>query len=306
MPFPKSHIPAVLTIQSGLHAGVSLKLARETTIGHSPANNVCLLDDGISEQHVQLTLNRRGLTVTPLSAQVAVDGQTQADPTVHRLVAGRRLELAIGPVMASLERPPQRWHGAGYAVGLILLVTIGILSPLPWRGGSQSVALALRPTAEEPAQAPAASAPAPLSLGEFSHAVTEKFAAMGLDQTMKVSVNGSGDRAVSVTVSGIVEPAVMADFEAFLAWYDAQPGRPALFNTTSRQLPKEQELPRIASVLLHPIPGLITEDGRSVRVGEMLPGGWTLTSVERDAVVLALGEQTRVISLGRSDAPGAP
>ncbi len=129
---------------------------------------------------------------------------------------------------------------------------------------------------------------------------------MGLDQNMKVSVNGSADRALSVTVSGVVDPAVMANFEAFLAWYDAQPGRPALFNTTSRQLPAEQELPRIASVLLHPVSGLIIEDGSLVRVGETLPGGWTLTSVQRDAVFLALDGQTRVISLGSPKAPDAP
>ncbi|WP_146038078.1 FHA domain-containing protein [Tabrizicola aquatica] len=306
MPFPKSRISAELTIRSGLHSGVSLTLGRDTTIGHSVDNHVCLLDDGISEHHVQLTLHGRGLTVTPLSDQVTVNGEAQVAPTVHRLAAGKSLELSLGSVLASVERPQQRWRGAGYAAGLILLISVGVMSPLPWRGGSQSAALALRTTAEEPVPSTAAPAMSPLPLDEFSQAVTRQFAAMGLDQNMKVSVNGSADRALSVTVSGVVDPAVMANFEAFLAWYDAQPGRPALFNTTSRQLPAEQELPRIASVLLHPVSGLIIEDGSLVRVGETLPGGWTLTSVQRDAVFLALDGQTRVISLGSPKAPDAP
>ena len=277
--------------------------AAALTVGSDPGCDVVLSDPGLEPVHFTMrATGAGGAALTARGGAVRIDDEIEVAPGFRAAIAGSaaieaagvRMDLALAPAAAPAPRRGRRVLPRRGAL-LPVLVCAGLLLGAQGAGlsagdvdrredGGRALA-AEAVAAPRPAgiPAPAASASAALEAADIASPVAAELAARGLTG---VEVRQSGRL---VALEGRVAAADRPAWRGFQRWFDgAHPGAVLMAEKVAVLSGEEAHppFPAIQSVWTLGGAPYAMIGGSRVRVGNALPGGWTLTAIGAASVTL--------------------
>ncbi len=309
----KRGTPFLLTVKSGLHAGVVQELPPGSyVLGSGQTADVVFSDRGLPAEQTEITLKNTlfgpQAVVKALFPGVYVNGQLVADATLTR-TARLPAEVRFGDVRVGftggMEPPLSIPVLGGMAAALAVLVTaaiILIIGPEPsLPETTPGILVAEAPDATEPREtsltetilggptAPieGASPGAEVALQDLRTRIQD----VGLAYNVITRLENN-----AIIAEGTVGGADRAKWEDIRYWYDQTYGAdtPLLSQVKLTAKPGDKGL-MIAAVSLNAPRYIISPDGQRHQVGSRLTGGWNVESIHDDHVVLARGTEKMTI-----------
>lgn len=265
--------PWHLRVAEGSNAGAELELLPGTySVGCGVENDIVLSDSGVVGQHVSLDIRANDASLVAHADGAALQGQALSPGRSLRLVTGAEIRIGTtvlrvsGPAQTGMVRPGRLVCGAMAALGLAAgLLTYGLTPSTPH--ARQNAAVRPQDIAD---------------LGSAQREMSAHLRAAGFGSSLQV---GTAEGALVVT--GALLPADQPAWHDAQAWFDKRfGGRFSLVSRTGAATAETLPQLDIAAVSLSPIPSVIALDGERYTVGAVLAGGWTITTIAADGVVL--------------------
>ena len=299
--------PYLLTVKSGLHAGVVQQLPAGTyTLGGGPTADILFSDPGIGAEHVSVQL-KSGLfgPQAHIKAQfpgVAVNGARIADASQAR-TARLPVDVQFGDIRVSFaggpEAPLSPMLLGGVSAAILVLFLAGavlIFSPKPRPPEvATGAVVAEAPTAQRveetrltPVKVLEPSTTAAMALQDLRKRLQET----ALSYQIRTGVADG-----KLTAQGSVGGEDRTRWQEVRYWYDQTYGAtvPLVSSVELNAKPGEQGLV-ISAVSLNLPAYVITRDGKRYQEGDPLTGGWVLERIGEADVTLRRDSERLVIS----------
>jgi hypothetical protein len=299
--------PFLLTVKSGLHAGVVQQLpAGDYTLGGGPTADILFSDPGIGAEHVAVTLKSSLFGAQAvIRAQfpgVAVNGQRINDASQSRTTR-LPVDVQFGDIrVAFAGRPeaplsPMLLGGVSAAVLVLFLAgAILIFGPKPRPPEvAPATAVAEAPSAQRVTETRLAPAKvlAPSTSSDFAlQELRQRLQETQLSYQIRTTLDGN-----TIQATGAVGGEDRTRWQEVRYWYDQTYGTNVPMHSTVElnAQPGEQGL-QISAVSLNTPSYIVTRTGTRYLEGDNLTGGWILEKIEDSRVILRRDSEKLVIS----------
>ncbi|HLY88265.1 MAG TPA: FHA domain-containing protein [Acetobacteraceae bacterium] len=274
---PKADPAWSCQVISGPNAGAMVRLhPGRYRLGSALANDIVLADTSIAAEQAVIEISNNHAAIELLADGTSL-GRRKLRGGSRRALKPRS-ELTLGASRLRLTAPQQ---GGRQPLMLALPLLIGVAC----------VALGLAPAASKhPTPAPAAIQPRQVQIAAARpEAADDAIAAL----RVRLTADGLGaalhveEEQGAVMVAGSILATDRERWQAEHAWFDGRFGADialldrVTFSTT-------QDLPRldVRAVAMSPVPYVITASGDRYMAGAVLQGGWKITRIALNCVVL--------------------
>ena len=293
-----------ISVDSGLHKGTERSFSKdEIIIGSGNTADIILLDDGIEDSHVSITVSKDifgGIYyIKALSEGVEIEnyGELKVDESISiRGDTGIKIKDTdltlsnsnnknssvsfIGILFQSLSRSFARGYSSMLLVLGMVLMLFGflMLSDLIFQDNIVS--------------------DKPLSLAEvkkltpndFLIKLQQELQKRGLEKQISARIRNKN----SIEVSGQTTEKTMPSWLGVLRWYDEQYPTPPLFNLV-RQTKDVTNFPKIKYAWYGERPYIVLSNDQKVYLGDDLLNGWKVQKIDGSGVKLFSSEKTIMI-----------
>ncbi len=295
---------ARIFVASGLHKGTERSISQEKVIiGSGNDADIILLDEGIEDAHVELTISKDIFGdiyfIKALSEGVEIDNHgelTLDEPMSFRddvtiKLQGTRLALSnskdqnnsvsfIGILFQSLFRS----FSHGYSSMLLMLGLILLLF------GFLMLSDLVFQNQIAPNKAPSITNVKKFTPKEFLTKLEAELQKRGLEKQIKARIRNNN----SIEVSGRTDKTTMTSWLDVLKWYDQQYPTPPLFNLV--KLTKDvTKFPKIKYAWYGKRPYIVLNNDQKVFQGDDLQNGWKVKKIDGSGIKLFSTDKTIMI-----------
>ncbi|WP_415756012.1 SctD/MshK family protein [Pseudomonas sp. LT1P18] len=292
---PANNFAPVLRIVDGLHQGVSLSLDRLVyTVGTSIGCDLVLGDPGIADEHLCLRISDQSIAIEAVGGEVWVlcNGSRPIKiPLGSGHCARMPMEVRIGSARLMLTLADVPGHSRTTASFPAHRKPLWFVATLVTLLGIWALTLREEPA---PVLAPTGFAPQIDSLIEPTlPTLTE--ARLWLEQQLKVGKF----RSVEVTeidaqlvATGSFELTMKPQWAALQKAYDQRYGHHVVLRSSvSARAAIAQPRVRFQAVWFGTDPYVISDSGKRLYPGALLPDNWVLKHIENNEIILARGDE---------------
>jgi type III secretion protein D len=271
-----------LEVAAGPNAGAVIPLqAGQYRFGFDPSNDIVFADLGVAARQAVLDVDQaRGIVLRPVASGIMIDDR--AIGVGRRLKLRNGMDLTVGDTILHVHAPMATRRRDRRLVALLVVLPPAFILLL-------FVLLSPRVPALHSASSAAsrASGQAISRVDAAMQELTRHLAQVGLAERLKLSSMGG-----AVLVAGRLTDAEMQRWKQAQRWYDATYGStPALI---AQITPASLALPDfgISAVSTGEVPYVITTSNQRFTEGAVLPGGWVITRIDQDEIILTRDGQT--------------
>ena len=303
----------LIKIKTGLLAGEQRQIDKSTiVVGSGNFSDILLIDDGIEDQHLEITFARDlfGLksTVKALAPGVKIPVYGTLMPGEIRTIRGSS-NLSIANIIMiidsirhhdqstkevvttkalhdldiqkqELESSKKVSSKANKKKAIIFSSLAVVLSIV----GLFITARTGLKTHVMPNNHNAVITTQKIAPTQFVSLLQAQIRDTGLDKRLSVLLNNDG----TVEVSGSIPENLMPKWRQILKWYDQQLGIPTLLSLV-QPVSNEADLPKVRYVWFgKKDPHIILSNGQRADIGETIGKGWTVNKIESDGLVISL------------------
>ena len=276
-----------LVIEKGMHAG-----ARERSntgvlsVGSDINNDVVLLGDNLAAHHVSISvvdswrgtvrIEAKDESILLQDGRIIKNGRyLDVAMPVRFQAGGAEFSVQSSRNTASLKRFAVPAIGL-LALALVLPSIIGLVSGGMRRLPSpSSMATSLTPDVS------------PAALETWQEKLREKIRETGLVGQVSIERGASGN----LVATGATDSNAADKWRDVLKWYDAQAAGPLLVNNVARG-DTPTTMPSFRAVWVDARPQVVLMNGQSAGIGDLIPGGWKIESIEVSGVLLSRDGRT--------------
>lgn len=296
-------IDVAVEISSGPQAGAKrvLRLAR-MTVGSGSDNDMVMIDPSVAETQVGIQFKRSMFgtlaDVKSLDGPVEVGDQTiPAGQTLEAVKLPMTLKIGLNTIQIKGEnhRAPRRKRNySEWFFTFDPILTSAILALVVLMVWSVFSAYVLNRDIQH-----AVSVNAPVIANEhpatkqrdWPSELRREIATVGLEDTLRVTDGGAG----LIKVSGLIPTGRDPALRNLQSWYDGQPSAPTVIWDIVRDTALEG-MPEIAMVRFSAPPEVLLVSGATVRLGEDIVDGWSLSGLSPAGMVLSRGAEQNILA----------
>jgi hypothetical protein len=266
-----------LHIAEGPNAGAELVLSPGLhRVGRDAGNDIVLADAAIALQHISIEIDGRGASLVTHAEGSALQGRALAAGRTTRMAPGA--DLRVGTTLLRVSGPACAKAGMpSKSVGVAVAACGALVAAFTYFSGA---------SAPPPRNAPAQLAASLDDVPAAQRALESHLQNLGLGNNVRVA---AADGALVAT--GALTPEQTAGWHNAQAWFDGRFGGRIGLVAQIGAVGVQTPMLDIAAVSLRPVPNVITRGGERYTTGAVLPGGWTITAISVDAVMLRRGDQ---------------
>jgi hypothetical protein len=275
-----------LLVRRGPNRGASVPLqAGSYRLGRGYDNDIILADPAIADAQAVIAVGGDQAALEPLAPGLRLSGHRVRPGRGRALRTGATVE--IGDTLLEIAGPPaprrRRW--LALPLGAVVLA------------GAVSVALATNTAPHQAAQAVVAAAPPAVAPAPSAEAARAAFAdalhGAGIGEAVHLTSTPG-----TVVAEGALDPAQMPRWTDAQMWFDQHyKGALALIDHVRPATAANDPHPRFRAVSLGAIPYVIGESGDRYTEGAVLDGGWTISAIKPDQVLLTREGRTVAVTL---------
>jgi Inner membrane component of T3SS, cytoplasmic domain/Inner membrane component of T3SS, periplasmic domain len=301
-----------LEVLAGVHRGVTLLLdSAEFRIGSSPQADIILSDPGVAAEHAILRVDRAGVRIDAIGAEVGV--AQDRIPVAHGCRTRLPVDIVLGEAELLLSRPDldadlqSRSHlgaaagwlarkpvtAAGTLLGFVLAVTFAV------QDGAQTIRAERLFTKASRADASDARADFAYIAGPRTadgrataeQAARELGARLDAAKIQGLRVSALDGR---LTVTGKLGKQEAADWAAIQQWFDQTYGSRIVLTASISAGAERQAMPslQLQAIWYGEHPYIITTEGARFYQGAVLDNGWIVREIGEDRLLLAREGET--------------
>jgi hypothetical protein len=270
-------------VDRGMHAGaVHVSPNARLKIGAHADNDIVLIGDALAPHHMQLVVKDpwRGIIRLEAHDQPVDLPDGRRIETGHFIDAPLPLRFRLGGAECSLESVRKIGAFRVYALPAAGLLAAAILLP--------SFASLFASSGERfspPASVTTTSAnlgTMPADIAVWQEKLNDHLRQAGLSGQVSLERGSTGN----IVAFGAIEDASLAKWRDVLKWYDSLGGGPLLINNVTRGA-VPINLPAIKTVWLDTNPQVVLQNGQSIGVGDLAPGGWKIEAIDPTGVLFS-------------------
>jgi type III secretion protein D len=276
-----------LHVRRGPNLGATVPLqAGAHRLGRRFDNDIVLADSALADAQAVIAVGREEAVIEPLAPGLRLSGHNIRPGRERALRAGSRIEIGDTLLEITGPAPRARRRWLALPIGAVVLA------------GAVSVALATSAPPAPPhrafpvvtAAATPAAAPSAASAG----------AALGA-QLQDAGIGGAvhlASQGGAVIAEGAIDPAQMPRWTDAQMWFDAHyKGAITLIDHVHPATAASDPHPRFRAVSLGAMPYAVGESGDRYTVGAVLDGGWTISAITPEHILLTRDGRTVAVTL---------
>jgi hypothetical protein len=270
-------------VDRGVHAGaVHVSPNARLSIGAHADNDIVLIGDALAPHHMHVRVKDPWRGIVRLEAH----GQAVDLPDGRRIEIGHFIDaplpvrFRLGEAECSLDSVRKINAYRAYALPAVGLLAAAILLP-SIAGLFTSSGAHFTPSASVTTTS-ANSGAMPADVAVWQEKLNDHLRQAGLAGQVSIERGSTGN----IVAIGAIDDASLAKWRDALKWYDSLGAGPLLINNVTRGA-APLNLPAIRTVWLDTNPQIVLQNGQSVGLGELAPGGWKVEAIDPSGVLFS-------------------